>query len=404
MKSVQDKIINSVGWLMLLFCMFPYIGLPILETNTQPNALFFAIIYFLLTPPQKYPFLIKYLIFILIFVTLILIFSDFSILEIKDWGNYLSLCVITISSYQFLLYQKGDFYYLFFFSVLLWGITGGIQTYINPNFLSFLVPIWANGADGYRGVPSLASEPTYYGLICLSMLIIYLINTWYNRSKLLGIIIFIQLVVFSKSSTSFAVLGLGLVILFIFNAIKLNIKVITVIILLFFLGLIFISFFEDIIYTTRAYSLYKLTTQQPELIFINDYPINERVNHVLFPALGMYENYLIPKGFGHFGEYLLEKSEEEYWAAFFTNPVFRVDGKIRIMSGFGKGFFELGFLGLLIPVFIYLGIKPKLRKQNIIFFSITLFLLVTLMAFPFMTSIIPFIIGNLLFVNKFNEN
>ena len=192
MKSVQDKIINSVGWLMLLFCMFPYIGLPILETNTQPNALFFAIIYFLLTPPQKYPFLIKYLIFILIFVTLILIFSDFSILEIKDWGNYLSLCVITISSYQFLLYQKGDFYYLFFFSVLLWGITGGIQTYINPNFLSFLVPIWANGADGYRGVPSLASEPTYYGLICLSMLIIYLINTWYNRSKLLGIIIFIQ--------------------------------------------------------------------------------------------------------------------------------------------------------------------------------------------------------------------
>jgi hypothetical protein len=136
-------------------------------------------------------------------------------------------------------------------------------------------------------------------------------------------------------------------------------------------------------------------------VILTDYSVSERLNHLVFPFVGFFENYFIPNGFGTFGEYLYQKSYSENFKFFFVNPIFKTPG--RIMNGFGKAFYELGIFGALIPILIFYQYKNQLLNSAKIFIFIV-FNVLLCMSFIFMTATIPLMIATMLFVSSFGNS
>jgi hypothetical protein len=54
------------------------------------------------------------------------------------------------------------------------------------------------------------------------------------------------------------------------------------------------------------YKIIEIAFSNPELILLDE-SINERLNHALFPIINLYDNNLLPRGFGNFNKYIVEK-------------------------------------------------------------------------------------------------
>lgn len=95
---------------------------------------------------------------------------------IRILSNYFSLFIISFATYLVLTDLRRIPYNLFVYIVYIWGIVGLIQLFY-PTFLSFLTLRGAYGGPTYgRGVSSLAVEPTFYGMICVFLMMINYIN------------------------------------------------------------------------------------------------------------------------------------------------------------------------------------------------------------------------------------
>ena len=76
----------------------------------------------------------------------------------------------------------------------------------------------------------------------------------------------------------------------------------------------------------------------------------------------------------------------------------------RIMSGWGSIFYELGVFGFILIFVIYkLFLNIATRKMSFVLFCT--FCMILLNAVPFSNALIPFFMGNLLYINfKIQEN
>lgn len=390
-------LILGCGYLTIVFCLLPYLSILGFDTDTQPNALLSSFALHFLIKKEKMPILIYYGYFILLVASVVLVISGFDTLNLKDWANYLSFALIISAVYLFLNYINGE-YFLFFKSIIyLWLITGIIQFFVYPRFMTFLVYRTSGVLLGGRGITGLTPEPTYYGLTMLSFLVIYLMREWYKRDKYLGIIILFQILFLSRSSTAIMVLIFSILVYSLYLLFSLKLKTIFYISILLFTIVTTILYFKSSFSSTRLYTVYLLLSQNPFLIISRDYSVSERINHVIFPFIGSAENIFIPRGFGVFGNYIIEKSQSNEYRAFFSHPHFTVPG--RIMNGFGKAFFELGIFGALIPFLIYYEIRRTLNT-NYKVFGYIIFNILLCMSFIFTTSIVPFMIANMLLNSK----
>ena len=395
--DITKKFIYFFGFVFIFFCLCPYIRLLGFNTTTQPNALVFSLIPLFLIKLKSLPREIYLYFIVFLFATIVLFTSSMTFLEVRDWANYLSLILITVASYKLLCYIKGLNYKFFYSIIVLWFLTGFIQTYIYGKFLSFLFSkVRGTLVDG-RGVTSLSTEPTYYGLIMSLFFIIYLINGWHKRSKLLGLIIIFQIIFFSKSTTSIGLLFISICGYSLIQLLKLNVKR-TITFVLGFLGVfLLLSQTKEYYEETRVYEIVELVAEKPELILAADYSVAERINHMVFPVVGLVENYFLPHGYGQFDEYLTEKKESGEYQIFFSHQFFKA--ALRILSGHGKAFFELGFVGLFISIGILMSFWFGLRLPEFLFAFIFFYLLL-FAALPFMTATVPFILGNILYIRK----
>jgi hypothetical protein len=128
-----------------------------------------------------------------------------------------------------------------------------------------------------------------------------------------------------------------------------------------------------------------------------DESVNERFIHLVFPLKGLFDNYMLPNGFNEFNSYMSEIYKSHEYSEYLVS--YR-DNYIRIMSGYGSIFFELGLLGIYIFASINIQFIKCVKRRFSDMFSLIFFNLMLFMALPFVTALVPFIIGNIYYLNS----
>lgn len=406
-SSVGIKTNQVKYWLLLFFCFFPYLNLLRLPTDTQPNALLFSIPILLVSLRKKFPsyYLLGFLLFAVAFITLLLSNLDFG--SILSFSNYVSVLVVPLAVFFTLKFFGGLSYDFFRKVIYTWGAAGIIQKFIYGNFLSFLLSRSSGvAASKGRGVVSLAPEPTYYGSVIVLFMIVYFLNFSEKKDYRLLLIMLIQLVALSISSTSILVLACATAVYFLVVFINLPVKKILMIVSYTTASTLFIAFIAPFFAGSRVYKLVGIVVSKPELILL-DQSISERFNAIYFSIGSLFDNYGIPNGYNAYKDYILRQSQDPDNAMFFFN--FKIENYGRILSGFGMGIFELGIFGLLIPLIIFVSIWRCLKSYSVLFAYI-LFNLILFTAMSLNNSLILFIIGNMVYLSylkkeqKFNNS
>ncbi len=353
--------------ILAFFVFFPYLKIiPIDGTgDTQPLALILSIImlFFIFLKKKSIKLRFEYLLLLGIFLFSLFVvgFCGFSLVSLKSIVGYLSLFTIsTVFSYYF----KNKIYisdYFLKFVILAWGFVGLVQTYIYPSFLSFILPR-AITDGGLRGVVGLAPEPSYYGTMCFFLLFF---SVFQLRSKFFSFFLLFQIIVLAKSSLLLLVL---LFVAFLYLLFYRKFLIIIGVSLSFTVVVIpLFAFFTE---GSRMYNLSNAFIKDPLLIFETDQSLNDRLSAIYFSIKGFLDHYGFPSGIGTYESYVTKEypHQDFFWGLISS----------KIMSGYGCLLFELGFIGLIIPILFYKAISHYfgVEKQMkwVIFFSFSLFM------------------------------
>ena len=366
-KRLKIKTNNLLYHLLIVFCFFPFLNILRLPIDSQPNALVLSFLILFInyrTIIYHLPTNLLYLIIIFLVATIVLFFSNYTFVTFTSYISYLSLCFIPLAVYISLKKINGLSFDFFKKVILIWGLVGLIQRIYNPEFLKFLQYRGNGSAMMGRGVNSLAPEPTYYGTVIALFIVIFVINNFFEKKNIIWFILLLfQLFIFSISSTIIAVFFITSCIYVFVNLFRINFKNKFFYITFFISALLIIIFKNnfDFISSTRIYKIINIIYSRPELIML-DQSINERFNHAFFPIVSLYDNIMIPYGFGNFKNYISDKIYIKEYSLFFIN--INLANYNKIMSGYGAAFFELGGFGLLIPIFLYSSFKILLNNRN----------------------------------------
>lgn len=382
-----------LSFLFILNCFFPYIYVIPLQIDSQPTAFLFSVVLFVFygKSMDKDNFYL-FVLFIISFV--FLLFSNFSFSAFRSFYSYASLFFITFVSYRTLLYLNGVPYRFFVITVIIWCVVGFIQLFIDPSFCTILLrgKQGGFGLETGRGVTSLSTEPSYYGMMCLFFLIILSLNFSAKRGyNWLFFVIMIQLIVFSRSSIAILVFVLSFVIYAIYKGIKHNI------LHLFILLILIPIFYYSIFYLSNYISDYRIGSiiinfmNHPFDLAAFDGSVQERFSHVYFSLYGTIENYGLPHGFDNF--YI-----SDHGCFYFLDDL-EINFS-RIMSAFGSILYELGFFAIIFFCVFFKSVRVLVKKDMDNLFCIIILVLILFLGFTFSSSIIPFILGNIIFLKN----
>jgi len=381
-----------LAFMLVLFVFFPYLKiLPYVGGEVQPNAaiasLFLIVLMGKIVAKRVFFALMLVAVFSLAFV-----FVGSSVFySVRGAYTYISFYLTTLAAY---LYFKtyGELSYLFLRNVLLvYLIVGLVQLYLDPDFMHFLlVREKGYGGIGGRGVESLTSEPTYYGIILL-LVFFYVLSSYdlTNSQKFrLNILTLVSLVFVSRSTT--AIFGLAI------YAISLIIsrRMLSYILPAFVLLLVVIIGFEDVLVESRLFRvLGYLVDGGVRGLVDSDQSSNDRLLHVFFSLKGAVDNYFIPRGFDAWAGYVESQAMQGYHVDFVSTK----QGKI--FPFIGAVLFELGIVGFLLLFYIYYvlykryngfdGLSATALLTYILFQALTV-------AFP----LVPFILAFLLYQSE----
>jgi hypothetical protein len=131
----------------------------------------------------------------------------------------------------------------------------------------------------------------------------------------------------------------------------------------------------------RILEIIKMLVESPSQILALDDSINDRASAIYFSIKGLLDNYFLPNGFSSYGTYMnTELPKQDVFLQSSSNS--------RIMSYYGGIMYELGIIGLLIPVtFTIIIIKSYVGKVRsmflyVLFINTILFSAIP-MSFPF---------------------
>jgi hypothetical protein len=389
-------------YIYIFICFFPFLSILRLQTDSQPNALIFSIIILAFNFKFLYNNLPKIFLYLLLFLsitTIILMLSKINKDVLLSYIVYISLLLIPFTVYITLLRINGLKYIFYKYCVYIWFVVGFVQKYFLTSFLSFLTYRSAGSNFMGRGVASLSPEPTFYGTICLLLLVIYLINFSSKNDYFIIILIGYQLV-FLSISTTVLILLIGSFFIFILTQLT-KLKVREYGFILFFLLILIAQYyiFFDFWEKTRFYTIMNLILENPELILI-DQSINERINHAFFPIMSLFDNYGLPHQFGTFPKYIEQKINTGKYDIFFKDVV--IEHYTRIMNVYGSIFYDLGIIGLILPYSVYKLFKG-ISNTNYLKFAFIIFTLILFTAISLNNSLLLFIIGNLIYLYKNNK-
>lgn len=361
MKNVRRSIVkDSISSIILyILCFMPFVKfIPLgLKTDTQPLALMWAFLYILkrgindrkLYLSRHYLFLCFYLVICAFFILMMNPFLPSSKLNGPDYGFCVVRNLITVGSIilitgasSLLLKRNGLNERLIKILINVWFVVGIVQRYFDANFLTSIV---ANArTSGNRGVVSLASEPSFYGYMCL-LFGLFVYDFKKNRA-LYFINIIVQIIFLAKS----------------FNTI------ILISVFVFFIGLKRISLF-----TVKkgaqfiAYAAMGAIISWRSVIFLANKFENDRIGYFLGILISNDSilnkvNLILSDGSAsiRFNNIILPMSA-------FVNDIGMPHGLTagRSMYGFASLLYQYGFFAIPIIIFIMLVIRNAYTKDEL---------------------------------------
>ncbi len=386
--------------LFLFFCFFPFLRILPLDLDAQPNALLLGMVIVLFSGRKKIRKFNFYILLILLIAIAVMLFSSPDFDGIRILTNYVSLFVISYATYISLTKLHGLPYGLFKLCVYIWGIVAFIQVFYDPNFLSSFTfrgsQYIGHGSHG-RGVTSLAAEPTFYGMVCVFLMMVNYINFRdFSSYKFINIICLIQLVFFSRSTTCFMALSIALALYAFYLIFKTKhpvkvLIIVTISLIAAYFGVQYLIENSD----SRVAKVLGYLINKPSKFLTYDISVNHRFAHAFLTIKGFFENFGLPHGFNKFPDYISELLKDDYWGHIL---MFGPKGQERITTSFGGTLFELGILSLPLWIVIIQCVRKLNRRgYNGTFIGLILFSMM-LNAMNFNQSILPFFIGNLIYL------
>lgn len=263
---------------------------------------------------------------------------------------------------------------------------GALQQVFGPAVTAGLTAI-RTSAD--RGMPSLAVEPTYFGLLLLFFSWIICVATEYRPKRFeaqLVVLNVLFLVFIAKSSMAilFLIIAMALAILY-----RLRPKLIVLILLT---AVTVGAGYNVFLRQTRVGTLVRLMQASGPLELVRrDASVNMRVAHAVYPWHGAVADFFAPHGFSHFSE--IYYALQSWYGGFFWYG----EKQDIIMSYAGAFVFELGFIGaLFLGYLFYLVLRVnKLRLLELVF----LFALMNA-AIPVVLPLIPLLVASLYVLDR----
>lgn len=335
---------NILEFCVLFFVFFPYLRIVDIGSDNQPWAMLSSILLLCVYGIYKVRRELASLVLVVLLAIALFFLGPFSLDAVRSLYSYISFFVITVCAFELFKRSGGLSVRFLYFVIAAWFLVGFVQTFVNDTFLTSLLTRTAGGTG--RGIVGLAPEPTFYGIVCIFFLLI--VMQMDCKKTLLILLLLVQIIFFSKSSMCllFLVFLAGLMLLSRFSVKQFILTLVA-------LGggyFIIVTFMAN----SRIYALLMLVISTPESILVKDASIADRFYAIYYALQGAFENILVPHGFGSFEQYLNV-------AAVGNDTVSRTN---RIMSGYGAPLFELGIIGVLIPIAITRAINYRFSEDR----------------------------------------
>lgn len=134
-------------------------------------------------------------------------------------------------------------------STIIYLIVGLVQILFYDEFMSFLLN--RNSTTDSRGVASLVAEPTFYGIVCLFLILLFVALDIKDKKKYIYLLLF-QIVFLAQSSMTILFL---LIYCFYYSIFKVNLKTISLVLFGVFTALLFIYNMDLSSHNIRVFQL-----------------------------------------------------------------------------------------------------------------------------------------------------
>ena len=396
-----------VGIVFIIFACIPWVNFGLNRMDSQPWSFLLALSFLLLISQKitipKNGTLMLLLVIIGLVVTISLTNSIIAFDVGRALVQYLTIPIMYIAFYNFFIRYEFPLK-LFIFMNLVWIFFGFMEIF----FFDFVNAISHTRTDyELRGVTSLASEPTFFGIYLFfsSWILIESNNfTMDKKIKMLLLANFLVVAFFAKASMVilFYIIVFSLILLRKIISFLLGVKISinNIITYIFYFLLIFISFnfFQQILQGSRVEQLItKINIDNSILeIIVSDHSINSRTEAVFFSVIGTFDNYLIPGGLDSFIDVRRSMLEEYKVSEFFFN---RSESN-KIMSWLGSILYELGIFGLFLVIIIFKSIYKSFGGS---LFYYGAFLVILLSAVPVAFPLVPMLFALIVYNKKKQE-
>lgn len=230
----------------------------------------------------------------------------------------------------------------------------------------------------------MAPEPSYYGISCLFMIFSFDMLTEKDKMQRLFFqaLLFFQIIFLAKSFTALIGLVLWLASKVITSGkrgyLKLKIVAATS-------GILVSVYFALVSFShSRLSYLLRIAYDDPFKMLIKDESARERLGHIVYSIVGFLKQ--LPFAIGHgtnsWSEFGLDQKNQFDWII--------NQGGNRIMSGYGAALFELGFVGLLIPISTLAILWNCGRNGRAVGLTLSLYLFI---AVPLATPLLGTLLG-----------
>lgn len=361
----MKKILNPF-FIWYFFVLCPFISPIRMPMDIQPWAIVVSIVIILKHKKIVVNRTIIYILFTMFIATFFLIVSLFeneneAFMIFRKYMNYISLGVVVIAGYNIFLQSK-EINEPWIKSIILLWLVAGLLELIFPASAKIIMP--GSRTSSGRGVVGLAMEPSFYGYMCFFFML--LSTKFKTRKRLYMILCIVQILLLAKSAVSIiylAIYAISCTLKVLFSWWKHSKSELKRALMSGVLGIIVLSLagknFIEKFSNTRMINVFgKLFNSigsvngMSELYKI-DYSVAERLDSIVSSFRIFMNSNGIPLGFGYQG--------------------IGMSGGNRFLSAYGAVICELGWLGVILIVLLFVILVSGYGLNVAISISVTMF-------------------------------
>ena len=331
------------GGAFVFVSFFPWVSLGLNTLDSQPWALLLASMFLYVSVRVRFD---ARLVRLLLLIPAVLVVG---LLDMENLGFRFYRSVYAYSSVPLLILS----YYIYVrrFGAPLTAVKTANLIYLGVAVLQQVFGLTVTGdltvirTTPDRGMPSLAVEPTYFGMVLLFFSwLVYVANDYRpRRGDFLLVAVNVMFLVFiAKSSMAILFMTIAILLALVYRFRLRLYLLLLALVLVATLG--YIQFLQ----ATRVGTLVRLVQDQGLIGVVKSDPsVNVRVAHAVYPWHGAVETFFVPHGFSSFAD-TYDAVKQSYGGFFWYG-----EKSDAIMSYAGAFVFELGFIGLLFLGYVF---------------------------------------------------